>query len=165
MQNRFNTVNGKYYCNTTSLLQNQLRVLSRFNTINGKHCCLITFVLPSLRSGTCDVWASSSHNSSAASHSAAHIVNSKGCCNLKNKNQRKKHEHYFNTVIDKHYFSITFVLPSLCSGKRCAGFIIALLLYCLTLCGAYHKQQVLLQRLTEKSMASVENIMFQYRKR
>ena len=63
-----------------------------FNTASSKCCCFITFVLPSLRSGTCNVWASSSLRSSAASHSAAHTVNGRYC-----------------------YF-ITFVLPSLCSG-------------------------------------------------
>ena len=56
--------------------------LSSFNTASGKYCYFITFVLPSLRSGTCDVWTSSSLCSSAVSHSAAHTVNGRCCCNL-----------------------------------------------------------------------------------
>ena len=68
------------------------RILLSFNTVNGKHYFLITFVLPSLRSGTCNVWASSSLRSSAASHSAAHTVNG------------------------KYYCFISFILPSLRSG-------------------------------------------------
>ena len=78
----FNTVNGKHCCNSPTPLMLVLLLIG-FNTVNGKHYFLITFVLPSLRSGTCNVWASSSLRSSAASHSAAHTVNGRCCCNYK----------------------------------------------------------------------------------
>ena len=81
----FNTVNGKdcciclvaYSCCNSIKIKMKRSAFSCFNTVNGRCCCLITFVLPSLRSGTCNVWASSSLRSSAASHSAAHTVNGK----------------------------------------------------------------------------------------
>ena len=79
---RFNTVNGRHCCNSPTPLMLVLLLIG-FNTVNGKHYFLITFVLPSLRSGTCNVWASSSLRSSAASHSAAHTVNGRCCCNRK----------------------------------------------------------------------------------
>ena len=87
----FNTVNGKGCCNT-AYVQYSVTTSAGFNTASGKYCYFITFVLPSLRSGTCDVWTSSSLCSSAVSHSAAHTVNGRCCC------------------------LITFVLPSLRSG-------------------------------------------------
>ena len=78
---RFNTVNGRYYyINIASIGYNKTSWLC-FNTVNGKHYCPITFVLPSLRSGTWDVRPSSSLCSSAASHPSAHTVNGKDCCN------------------------------------------------------------------------------------
>ena len=52
-----------------------------FNTTSGRCCCLITFVLPSLCSGTWDVRTSSSLCSSAVSHPSAHTVNGRYCCN------------------------------------------------------------------------------------
>ena len=151
------TVNGKHCClstfvlpslhsnkncyNLNSIKQVQYYKLS-FNTVNGKCCCYITFVLPSLRSGTCNVWASSSHYSSAASHSVAHTVNGRRCCNSTKMhiNASKLKQTGFNTVNGKDCCLITLVLPSLCSGKSCAGFIIALLLCCLAPFGAYRKQ-------------------------
>ena len=119
-----------------------MNAVSSFNTVNGKYCYIIAFVLPSLRSGTCNVWASSSHSSSAASHPSAHTVNGKDCCNRQKTNLKcyKLLKQRFNTVNDKHccnfkivrkfvimvisfntvsgkyYCQITFVLPSLCSG-------------------------------------------------
>ena len=74
------TVNGRCCCNVNRLKEKGYDLAS-FNTVNGKNCCLITFVLPSLRSGTCDVRTSSSLCSSAVSHPAAHIVNGRCCCN------------------------------------------------------------------------------------
>ena len=68
--------------------------LCRFNTVSGKRCYFITFVFPSLRSGTRDVRTSSSLHSSAASHPSSHTASS------------------------KHYYFITFVFPSLRSGTR-----------------------------------------------
>ena len=65
-----------------------------FNTASGKHCYFITFVFPSLRSGTRDVRASSSLRSSAASHPSSHTASGRYCC------------------------FITFVFPSLRSGTR-----------------------------------------------
>ena len=112
----FNTVNGKRCCNRKQKEVSVIWVFASFNTVNGSCYCLIIFVLPSLRSSTCDVWASSSLCSSAASHSAAHTVN------------------------DKHYFGIIFVLPSLRSSKRSANLIIALLLCRLAPFGAYRKR-------------------------
>ena len=52
-----------------------------FNTASGKHCYFITFVFPSLRSGTRDVRASSSLCSSAASHPSSHTASGRYCCN------------------------------------------------------------------------------------
>ena len=63
------------------IVQNMHENQMGFNTVNGKHYFLITFVLPLLRSGTCNVWASSLLYVSAASHSAAHTVNGRCCCN------------------------------------------------------------------------------------
>ena len=65
-----------------------------FNTASSKYCYFITFVFPSLRSGTRDVRASSSLCSSAASHPSAHTASGRYC-----------------------YF-ITFVFPFLRSGTR-----------------------------------------------
>ena len=56
--------------------------LKSFNTVNGRYYCQITFVLPSLRSGTWDVRTSSSLCSSAVTHLSAHTVNDKDCCNM-----------------------------------------------------------------------------------
>ena len=85
------TVNGRCCCNYSIDHQTGYDRTS-FNTVNGRCCYFITFVLPSLRSGTCDVWTSSSLCSSAVLHPAAHTVNGRYCC------------------------LIIFVLPSLCSG-------------------------------------------------
>ena len=54
-----------------------------FNTASGKHCYFITFVFPSLRSGTRDVRSSSSLRSSAASHPSSHTASGRYCCNLR----------------------------------------------------------------------------------
>ena len=91
---------------------------SCFNTANSKYCYLITFVFPSLRSGTRDVRTSSSRCSSAASHPSSHTVNGKYCCNwikIKDSSLIKKS---FNTVNGKYCYLITFVFPSLRSGTR-----------------------------------------------
>ena len=56
--------------------------LCRFNTVSGKHCYYITFVFPSLRSGTRDVRTSSSLHSSAASHPSSHTASGRHCCNI-----------------------------------------------------------------------------------
>ena len=56
--------------------------LCRFNTVSGKRCYFITFVFPSLRSGTRDVRTSSSLHSSAASHPSSHTASGKHCCNI-----------------------------------------------------------------------------------
>ena len=50
------------------------------------------------------------------------------------------HMECFNTVNGKCYCLITFVLPSLRSGKQCADLIVALLLRCLAPFGAYRKR-------------------------
>ena len=89
---------------------------TRFNTVNGKYYSFITFVLPSLRSGTCNVWVSSSLCSSATSHSAAHTINGKCCRNQKYFRNDILSTSSFNTVNGKYYSFITFVLPSLRSG-------------------------------------------------
>ena len=54
---------------------------NRFNTASSSYHCFITFVLPSLRSGTWDGRTSSSLCSSAASHSAAHTASVRCYCN------------------------------------------------------------------------------------
>ena len=54
----------------------------RFNTASGRHCYFITFVFPSLQSGTRDVRSSSSLHSSAASHPSSHTASGRYCCNL-----------------------------------------------------------------------------------
>ena len=54
-----------------------------FNTASGRHCYFITFVFPSLRSGTRDVRPSSSLRSSAASHPSSHTASGKCYCNRK----------------------------------------------------------------------------------
>ena len=56
-------------------------MLIGFNTASSKHYYFIAFVFPSLRSGTRDVWASSSLCSSAASHPSSHTASGKYCCN------------------------------------------------------------------------------------
>ena len=75
----FNTVDGRCCCNYYN--SSMKRKGECFNTVNGNHCCFITFVLPLLRSGTCNVWASSSLCSSSVSYSAAHTASSRYCCN------------------------------------------------------------------------------------
>lgn len=87
-----------------------------FNTVNSKYYSLITFVLPSLRSGTWYVRASSSRCFSAASHPSAHTVNDKHCCNSKMMMKSSLVKICFNTVNGKLHFLIIFVLPSLRSG-------------------------------------------------
>ena len=95
---RFNTVNGRCYYNLAMHIKKQKAFLRSFNTVNSKYYFLFTFVLPSLRSGTCNVWASSSLRSSVASHSAAHTVNGRCCCNEKLQTINVKDTHGFNTV-------------------------------------------------------------------
>ena len=53
------------------------------HTVNGKYYSIITFVFPSLRSGTRDVRTSSSLHSSAASHPSSHTASGRYCCNLR----------------------------------------------------------------------------------
>ena len=77
----FNTVNGKSYCNNSFKRCMVALMKKGFNTVTGKFGYSIIFVLPSLRSGTWDVRASSSRCPSAASHPSAHTVNGKHCCN------------------------------------------------------------------------------------
>ena len=81
MSQCFNTVNGKSCCNMSIFMKMNVPQKWCFNTVNSKGHCLITFVLPSLRSCTCDVRTSSSPCSSAVSHPTAHTVNDKYCCN------------------------------------------------------------------------------------
>ena len=76
-----------------------------FNTVNGRCYFHITFVLPSLRSGTCNVSASSPLRSSAASHSAAHTVNSRCCHNQK---------YFRNDILSTSSFNTV-------NGKRCCN--------------------------------------------
>ena len=64
------------------------------HTASGKYCYFLTFVFPSLRSGTRDVRASSSLCSSASSHPSSHTASGRYC-----------------------YF-ITFIFPSFQSGTR-----------------------------------------------
>ena len=61
----------------------------------------------------------------------------------------------FNTAGGRQWCLITFVLPSLRSGKRWADLIVALRLCCLTLCGAYRKRQVLLQLIQPRSLTAL----------
>ena len=80
--NRFNTASGRHYCNVNSIYPHNSQVLwLSFNTASGKCCYFITFVFPSLRSGTRDVRTSSSLRSSAASHPSSHTASDKYCCN------------------------------------------------------------------------------------
>ena len=104
-----------YYCND-KMVNNSTELCSGFNTANGKNCYLITFVLPSLRSGTCNVWISSSLRSSAASHSAAHTASGRYCCNAIILLLMFKMVLRFNTASGRYCYLITFVLPSLRSG-------------------------------------------------
>ena len=57
-----------------------------FNTASGKYCYFITFVFPSLWSGTRDVRASSSLCFSTASHPSSHTASGKHCCNYREGN-------------------------------------------------------------------------------
>ncbi len=59
----FNTVNSKYCCNSKTLYA--LCVISGFNTVNGKYCCNVSYSLYSMRWGHC-----------------FNTVNGKYCCNL-----------------------------------------------------------------------------------
>ena len=77
------TASGKHCCNVHILMITNLRANVGFNTASGKHYCFITFVFPSLRSGTRDVRPSSSLRSSAASHPSSHTASGKYCCNSK----------------------------------------------------------------------------------
>ena len=63
------------------LVKFRKQVQKSFNTASGKHCYFITFVFPSLRSGTRDVRTSSSLRSSAASHPSSYTASGKHCCN------------------------------------------------------------------------------------
>ena len=64
-----------------------------FNTASGKYYYFITFVFPSLRSGTRDVRASSSLRSSAASHPSSHTASGRYCCNLQSE--------FLNPIIER----------------------------------------------------------------
>ena len=134
-------MNGRCSCNIATNISGMTKIFGCFNTVHGKHCYLIPFVLPSLRSGTCNVRTSSSLCSSAVSHPSAHIVNGRYCCNSTHMLGFSQLRHKrFNTVNGKYYFLFTFVLPSLRSGKQYVGLIVALLLCCLTRCGAYRRR-------------------------
>ena len=134
-----------------------------FNTASGKCCYFITFVFPSLRSGTRDVRSSSSLHFSAASHPLSHTVNGKYCCNLIEKAveylqpvkcsntvngmaittvKANKEMAFmlsrFNIVNGKYCCFITIVLSSLRSGTRDVRTSSSRC--CLTLCGVYHKR-------------------------
>ena len=75
--------------------------LACFNTASGRCCCFITFVFPSLRSGTRDVWASSSLCSSAASHPSSHTASGKCCCNPTQETKQSLSFKSFNTASGK----------------------------------------------------------------
>ena len=99
------TVNGRCCCNYSIDHQTGYDRTS-FNTVNGRCCYFITFVLPSLRSGTWDVRTSSSLCSSAVSHPSTHTVNSKRCCNNLNSLKCIKEDlTSFNTVNGKHCYN------------------------------------------------------------
>ena len=89
-----------------------------FNTASSKHYYFITFVFPSLRSGTRDVRISSSLRSSAVSHPSSHTTSGRCCCNTSNHQKMLQKLHGFNTASGRHYYFITFVFPSLRSGTR-----------------------------------------------
>ena len=59
------TASGRYCCNKRMTVKNSCSRITCFNTASGKYYYFITFVFPSLRSGTRDVWSSSSLCSSA----------------------------------------------------------------------------------------------------
>ena len=86
--------------------------------MNGRCCCLITFVLPSLRSGTWDVRTSSSLCSSAISHPSAHTVNGRYCCNLPCLHNYVNLCLCFNTVNGKHCCNQFHVYDNMLDGKR-----------------------------------------------
>ena len=69
-----------------------------------------------------------------------YITNHKYCCNFYTMEFYSFYFPGFNTINGRYYFLFTFVLPSLRSGKQCADLIVALLLCCLTLCGAYRER-------------------------
>ena len=89
-----------------------------FNTASSKHYYFITFVFPSLRSGTRDVRISSSLRSSAVSHPSSHTTSGRCCCNTSNHQKMLQKLHGFNTVIGKYFHSILFIFPSFQSGTR-----------------------------------------------
>ena len=89
-----------------------------FNTASSKHYYFITFVFPSLRSGTRDVRISSSLRSSAVSHTSSHTTSGRCCCNTSNHQKMLQKLHGFNTASGRHYYFITFIFPSLRSGTR-----------------------------------------------
>ena len=98
--------NGKG-CYTSLKNMQYISVSSKgFNTVNGKYYFLINFVLPSLHSGTCNVWASSSLCSSAVSHPSASTVNGKHCCNPLQHLLAQQFMLRFNTVNGKHCCNI-----------------------------------------------------------
>ena len=75
------TASGRYCCNKRMTVKNSCSRITCFNTASGKYYYFITFVFPSLRSGTRDVRASSSLRSSAASHPSSHTASGRHCCN------------------------------------------------------------------------------------
>ena len=98
----FNTASDKHCCNEEVMSPSMCVKQQRFNTASGRYCYFITFVFPSLRSGTRDVRASSSLRSSAASHPSSHTASGRYCCNhprLSNKPQNRKC--CFNTASGK----------------------------------------------------------------
>ena len=72
-----------------------------FNTASSKHYYFITFVFPSLRSGTRDVRISSSLRSSAVSHPSSYTTSGRCCCNTSNHQKMLQKLHGFNTASSK----------------------------------------------------------------
>ena len=77
----FNTASDKHCCNEEVMSPSMCVKQQRFNTASGRYCYFITFVFPSLRSGTRDVRTSSSLCSSAVSHPSSHTASGRYCCN------------------------------------------------------------------------------------
>ena len=76
------------------------------HTASGKHCYFITFVFPSLQSGTRDVRASSSLCSSAASHPSSHTASGRHCCNV------------YGTL---YQHCLSYISFNTASGKHCCN--------------------------------------------
>ena len=94
-----------------------INTIQLIHTISGKHCYFITFVFPSLRSGTRDVRSSSSL---LCWHPSSHTASGRCCCNLNQASINIKHGRLlsFNTASGRYCYFITFVFPSFQSGTR-----------------------------------------------